>query len=44
MIPLGKAAGDDVVIPASSGESSAVASLRRTEEVLGKDKIGTFEF
>lgn len=44
IIPLGEAAGDDVTVPVSSGESSAAASLRRTENVLGKDKIGTFEF
>lgn len=43
MIPLGESAGNDVVVPASSGESSAAASLKRTEDVLGKDKIGTFE-
>lgn len=44
MIPLGESAGNDVAVPASSGESSAAASLKRIEDVLGKDKIGAFEF
>ncbi len=44
MIPLGESAGSDVAVPVSSGESSAVASLKRIDDVLGKDKIGTFEF
>lgn len=44
MIPLNNSGDNNVPVPASTGESSAAASLQRTEGVLGKDKIGTFEF
>ena len=44
MIPLTYIGENHISVPVSSGESSATASLIRTEEVLGKDKIGTFEF
>ncbi len=44
MIPLDGSGENDIPIPVTSGESSASASLQRTEEVLGKGKIGMFEF
>lgn len=44
MIPLGEGTTDNVSIPVSSGESSATSSLKRIEAVLGKDKIGTFQY
>lgn len=44
MIPLDGSEENDIPVPVTSGKSSAGASLQRTEEVLGKNKIGTFEF
>lgn len=44
IIPLNDSEDNNAPVPASTGESSAAASLQRTEGVLGKDKIGNFEF
>lgn len=44
IIPLDSEGNTDIPIPATSGESSAVASLRRTKSVLGENAIGTFKY